>query len=329
MLRVGILGAGYFGAFHARAIAATPGVELAAVCDEQLSLAKALSAEHGGTPSADWRQLLDDKSIDTVVIATPHHFHRDMAVAAAKAGKHILLEKPMGRTAAECTEVIAAAERSGIKLMVGQLLHFALPSLVARRILESGELGKPVTGSATLSKLWIEPNRRAWHLDPVTGGGMLMTAGIHPLDLLIWMMGEPAQAVSAVVGTHFHEQAADDSALLTLRFPGGRFGQVASIGYRDGAVTYGMELVCERGTLRIDFDRGVSVGKGGRWTDIAGSSEPEWMLRAVEREWQAMAGAVEGKILVPVTGAYGCHIIACIEAAFVSSRERREVAIEP
>jgi phthalate 4,5-cis-dihydrodiol dehydrogenase len=104
---------------------------------------------------------------------------------------------------------------------------------------------------------------------------------------------------------------------------------VASIGYRDGAVTYGMELVCERGTLRIDFDRGVSVGKGGRWSDIAESSEPEWMLRAVEREWQAMVAAVEGKVPVAVTGVYGRHIIACIEAAFASSRERREVAIEP
>ena len=226
MLRVGILGAGFFGAFHARAIAATPSVQLAAVCDARLELAQAIAAEHGGKASADWSALLADASIDAVVIATPHHLHRDMAVAAAEAGKHILLEKPMARTAAECSAVIAAAERAGVKLMVGQLLHFALPCLVARRIIDSGELGRPVTGFATLSKLWMEPNRRSWHLDPATGGGMLMTAGIHVLDLLIWMMGEPAQAVSAAVGALFHEQAADDSALLLLRFPDGRFGQV-------------------------------------------------------------------------------------------------------
>ena len=62
--------------------------------------------------------------------------------------------------------------------MVGQIMHFVWPCLVAREILERGELGKPVTGSSSLQKIWMEPNRRGWHLDPATGGGMLMTAGI-------------------------------------------------------------------------------------------------------------------------------------------------------
>jgi predicted dehydrogenase len=328
MLRVGILGAGYFGAVHARALSALPEVQLVAVCAETEALADAFAAEHGGKPYGDWQAFLADSGVDAVAVAAPHQLHCEMAVAAAEAGKHVLLEKPMARTVAECSRIIAAAERSGVTLMIGHLLHFSLPGLVARRIIASGELGRPVLGSSALLKLWMEPNRRGWHLDAASGGGMLMTAGIHALDLLIWLMGGQVEAVSAATATLFHAQAADDSSMLLLRFADGRFGQVASVGYRDGGTTYGMDLVCERGTLRIDFARGVAIGRDGCWSGVPGSIEPEWMLRGVEREWQAMAAAIAGTAPVAVTGAYGRHVIACIEAAMASSRERREVRVE-
>ena len=328
-LGVAIAGAGYFGAFHADAIAELAGVRLVAICDLEPAHARHLAARHAGARVAAWPELLADPAVDVVVIATPHHHHHAMAVAAAAAGKHILLEKPMALTAAECTAIIEAAERHGVKLMVGQLLHFALPSVVGRAILQRGELGQPLIASSTLNKLWLEPNRRAWHLDPSTGGGMLMTAGIHALDLLVWLMDAPVATVFAAAGALLHAQAADDSALLLVRFADGRFGQVSSIGYRDGGVAYGIDLICERGSLRIDFARGVAIGRGGQWTPVAETTEPDWMARALVREWQALAAAVRGSAPIPVSGAYGRHIIACIEAALQSSRERREVAVAP
>ena len=328
-LAVGILGAGFFGEQHACAIAAVPGLRLTAVCDCDLAQARRLADRHGAAAGSDWHQLVADAAIDIVVIATPHELHMPMAIAAAQAGKHILLEKPMGRTLAECTAILEAADRSRRTLLVGQLLHFALPSLVARQILDAGDLGRPIAGASTLVKLWMEPNRRPWHLDPARGGGMLMTAGIHALDLLVWFMGAPAVTVSATAGTLMHAQAADDSAMLLVRFADGRFGQVSSIGYRDGGVVYGMDLVCEKATLRLDFARGVSIGRGGAWTPVANSAEPDWMLRALEREWQAMQDAVRSGAPVPVSGAYARHLIACIEAALQSNRECREVAVAP
>lgn len=328
-LTVGILGAGYFGEQHARAIAAVPGLRLTAVSDCDPALAQRLADRHGAAAGSDWRQLVADAAIDIVVIATPHELHMPMAIAAAEASKHTLLEKPMGRTVAECTAIQEAAERSRTTLLIGQLLHFALPSLVARQLLDAGDLGRPIAGASTLVKLWMEPNRRPWHLDPGRGGGMLMTAGIHALDLLVWFMGAPVATVYAAAGTLMHAQAADDSAMLLVRFADGRFGQVASIGYRDGGVVYGMDLVCEKATLRIDFARGVSIGRGGDWTPVANSAEPNWMLRALEREWQAMQAAVRTGAPAAVCGAYGRHIVACIQAALQSNREHREVAVVP
>lgn len=328
MLDVGILGGGFFGAYHARAIKAVPGLRLAAVCADGQALADAFAAEHGGKPYGDWRRLIDDRSVAAVAITAPHHLHAPFAIAALEAGKHVLLEKPMALDVAECSAIIAASERSGGRLMVGQIMHFVTPCLVAKRLVEDGAIGRPITGSSWLLKTWMESNRRGWHLDPATGGGMLMTAGIHALDRLMWLMDGRVASVSAAVATAFHEQAADDAAMLLLRFADGRFGQVASIGYRDGAGSFAMDLVGETGTLRIDFSRGVSVGRGEQWTDIAGSLEPDWMQQGIVREWEAMREAILNGVPVPVSGDWGRHVIATITAAFASSRERRDVAVE-
>ncbi|MDR6290717.1 MULTISPECIES: Gfo/Idh/MocA family protein [Inquilinus] len=329
MIGVGIIGAGFFGAVHAQAIGAVPDVRVAAVCRQDIDAARAFARQHGGNAHGHWQAVLDDPAVDAVVIATPHQFHAEMAIAAAGAGKHILLEKPMAPTVAECDAINTAVARAGVRLMVGHLMHFALPCLVGREILERGDIGRPVLGSSSMIKLWMEANRRPWHLSSKTGGGMLLTAGIHALDRLVWLMGGEVEGVSALAGTFFHDQEADDTALMLLRFADGRAGQVSSVGYRDGGVGFALDLVCEAGTMRLDFDRGVSVGRGGAWTPVPNSLDPDWMLRAVEREWQAMAAAIRGDAPVAVDGAYGRHIIACIEAAMSAGRLRREVALAP
>ena len=206
MLGVGILGAGFFGAFHARAIAAIEDIRVVAVCAEYQALADSFAAEHGGKPYGDWRAMLADRAVDAVAITAPHHLHCELAVAALAAGKHVLLEKPMALSVAECGRIIAAAQTSRRKLMVGQIMHFVWPCLVARGILDRGELGKPVTGSSSLKKIWMESNRRGWHLDPATGGGMLMTAGIHALDQLVWLMNGRVGSISAAASALFHDQ---------------------------------------------------------------------------------------------------------------------------
>jgi phthalate 4,5-cis-dihydrodiol dehydrogenase len=327
MLGVGILGAGFFGAYHARAVASLKGARVVAACAEELPLAEAFTAEHGGKPYGEWRAMLEDASLDAVAITAPHHLHCQLAVAALQAGKHVLLEKPMALSVAECSRIIACAKAGRAKLMIGQIMHFVRPCLMAREILDRGDLGKPVTGSSSLRKTWMESNRRGWHLDPATGGGMLMTAGIHALDQLVWLMDGRVGSVSAAISTSFHDQKADDCAMMLLRFADGRFGQVASIGFRDGGGTFDMDLVCENGTLRIDVERGVAIGRGGQWSEVPNSRDPQWLQNGIIREWQAMAAAIDNDTEVPVSGDYGRHIVACIDASVISARERRDVNI--
>ncbi|MER8685827.1 Gfo/Idh/MocA family oxidoreductase [Mesorhizobium sp. M1136] len=324
MIGIGIIGVGDFGAAHARAIREVGDIRLVAASRGNADALERFTAEYGGCGYTDWRKLLDDKEVDAVLIATPHHLHAEMAIGAANAGKHILLEKPMAPTAAACDAINAAVTDSGVKLMVAHLMHFALPCMAARQKLEQGELGRPLIGSSWIIKLWMEHNRRDWHLRKSTGGGMLLTAGIHALDRLVWLMDDDVVSVSGMLGAKFHDQEADDSALLGLRFAGGGIGQVQSIGYRTGATTYAMDLVCEQGTLRIDMDRGTMLGRDTVWTELPGSFEPNWMHNALVREWSAMRDAIADDTPVPVDGLYARKIIGIIEAAFASNETRHE-----
>ena len=328
MLRVGIIGAGHFGAAHARALAEVGTARLVAACRNDEAGLAAFCGAFGCRGYRDYRDLLADPGIEAVVIAVPHHLHAEVAIAAAQAGKQIMLEKPLAPTVADCRRILAAAQAAGVALMPGHTMRFSLPFLAARAIIDRGEIGRMRFGSSRMIKLWMEPNRRDWHLDPARGGGMLFTAGIHALDRLLAYAGRRATHVSAVTATGFHDQRADDSALILLRFGDAAAGQVASIGYREGAFISGDEIVCDEGVLRIDFFRGVELGRGQRWEAVSGSYEDGISGRALERQWQAFAEAVRSGSPPPGTGADGLHVVACIEAAFRAARERREVAVE-
>jgi predicted dehydrogenase len=327
LTNIGLIGAGHFGAVHARAIAGQKDANLMAVCGTDREAVEAFARTHGGEPGTDWRQLLGRGDVDAVVIATPHHLPEEIALAAARAGKHIFLEKPMAPTVAACTRISEAADAANIKLMVGHVAHFFRPIMAARALIDNGTLGRPVTGYSTYVKLWMEANRRDWHLKRETGGGMLMTAGIHALDQFVWLMGGSVAGVSALAGACFHEQAADDTAFIGLRFADGRIGQVGSIGYRDGAVSSFAEIVCENGVIAIDLEAGVRVGRDGIWENVVDSYEPDGMQAAVGREWQGFLAAIREDRPPPVEGRYGLHVVAIIDAALKSANERREVAV--
>jgi len=327
MLGVGIIGAGHFGAAHAQAIAESGAARLVAACRNDAAGLDSFRDQFGGKGYLDWRALLDDRDVDAVVIALPHHLHAEAAIAAAQAGKHVMIEKPMAPTVAECRRILAAATKAGIVLMPGHTMRFTLPFMTARRLIE-GRAGRLRFGSSRMIKLWMEGNRRPWHLSPRTGGGMLFTAGIHALDRLLAYAGCRATHVSAFLTNAFHEQEADDSALLLLRFGDDAAGQVASIGFRHGAMISGDELVCESGVLSVDFFKGVALGRDQRWESVQGSIEQDVAGRALVRQWQAFAAAVADGARLPVTGDDGLHVVACIEAAFEAARQRREMAIE-
>ncbi len=327
-LGVGIIGAGSFGEQHAQALAALDDVRLVAATRTNPAALAEFTARYGGRGYTDLGALLADPDVDAVVIATPHHLHTAAVEAAARAGKHILLEKPMAPTLAECDRILAAADQAGVTLMLGHTSQFAPAYQLAKQMLAGGELGEIVLGVSTMSKFWFEPNRRAWHLDRETGGGMWLTAGIHCLDRLTWLVGSPVARVAAQLDTRFHDQAADDTGLIFLRYANGVAGVVVSVGYRDGAPKHLTELTCTRGMLTVDYAGRVSVGKHEQWRHVPDSATDNWMHVALIAEWRGFVDAIRAGSPPPVTGAYGRHIMAAVFAAEESSRVHQEVAVD-
>ena len=327
MINIGIIGAGSYGAQHAEAIAAVDGVQLVAASRTTAPALNEFIARYGGTGYTDYHDLLADSAVDAVVIATPHHQHTAIVEAAARAGKHILLEKPMAPTAAECDRILAVTAAASVTLMVGHVNHFSPTYVRAKEMLDSGEMGEVVLGVSTMSKFWFESNRRGWHLDRASGGGMWLTAGIHCLDRLTWLVNSAVVSTSAQLSTRFHDQQADDVGMIFLRYASGAAGTIVSTGYASGAPKHLTELTCTRGMLNIDYTGGVMLGRDEQWRNVYTPADDDWMHAALVGEWQAFLRAVGTGETPAVSGEFARHIMDVIFAAEESSQTGREVAV--
>jgi phthalate 4,5-cis-dihydrodiol dehydrogenase len=326
MLGVGIIGAGHFGEKHAEAIAELDNVRLVASSRTNETALNEFVRKYGGRAYTDYRNLLADNAVDTVMIATPHHLHTDIALLAAKAGKHILLEKPMAPTLDECDQIIQDANEFGVKLMVGHTNRFLPAYQKAKEIIDSGELGEIVFGNSIMCKFWMESNRRDWHLDRDTAGGMWLTVGIHCLDRLTWLIDSSIQSVCAQFDTRSHDQKADDIGLIFLRYANGTMGTVTSIGYATGTPQNFAQITCTKGVLKIDKN-GVHIGRDEKWQQVSDSNVDNNSHRALVNEWKAFIKAIQEDTEPAVGGAFARHIMAAVFAAEESSRMKQEIVV--
>ena len=327
MLGVGIIGAGYFGEDHARALAEIDHLKLVASCRTNADKLQTFVDEFGGKAYTNYHDLLADSSVDLVVIATPHHLHTQIVEDAARAKKHILLEKPMAPNLDECDHILQVVEENKVSLMLGHVNHFIPAYRKAKDILESDELGDIVLGSSTISKFWYEPNRRDWHLDRATGGGMWVSVGMHALDRLTWLMDSPVARVSAQFNTRFHDQPADDTGLIFLRYANGSVGSVVSVGYKVGAPNFDTELTCIGGKLQVKGND-VLIGQNEKWQTVF-SGKSNAMHEGLVNEWLSFSASIREGTATGVTGDYARHIMATVFAAEESSRIHEEVKVDP
>lgn len=197
---------------------------LAAVWDASESATREVAAEFGARVAKDLGDLLGD-DIDAVYVASPPSAHMEQAVTCARAGKHVLCEKPLGMTVEEVEGMIAEFRRAGRLLGTAFMMRFQSQHQEALRIIREGRLGRPVLGRAQLS-CWYPPIAGAWRQDPATGGGgSLMDMGGHCIDLLEMFFG-PVRRVSCFINRSVHAYASEDSAVATLLFENGATGVV-------------------------------------------------------------------------------------------------------
>jgi predicted dehydrogenase len=254
--RFGIVGCGMISEFHAAAIKDIPNAELVAVTDVREAAAKRFGEANG----CAWYANLDKfcaQDMDIVTICTPSGLHMNAAVAAAKAGKHVIVEKPLEITLERCDAIIAAAVTAGVKLATVFPSRWSECNQLLKQALDSRWFGRLTLGDAYV-KWWRTQEyydaggwRGTWKMD---GGGALMNQSIHNVDLLQWFMGDVA-SVAAVTGLLAHERIeVEDTAVAALQFKNGALGTIEGATSAFPGLLKKTEIHGEKGTVIVEQD---------------------------------------------------------------------------
>jgi myo-inositol 2-dehydrogenase / D-chiro-inositol 1-dehydrogenase len=331
---VGLVGTGFIGQAHAEAFSLSPVASVRAVASRSAGRA----AEFAGRweiPAwhTDYRELAGRPDVDLVCVAAPNWLHRDIVVAAAAAGKHVICEKPLALTLAEADEMIAACRGAGVKLMYAEEICFAPKYVRAKELADEGALGDVYL--VRQSEQHYGPHSD-WFWDPkLAGGGVLMDMGCHGIEFARWVYGKPpARSVSAEVGTFVHGRRtrAEDHAIVTIRFDGLRAGLIEASWAKPGGIDDRAEIVGSRGLTYADLVRGSSlitfsdVGYG-----YAAEKAPEtrgWTFTMFDELWnygfpQEMdhfARCVAEDAVPGETGEDGRAVLEIIYAAYRAAR---------
>lgn len=224
---VALIGAGLQGSRYAAALKSVPGTGIAAVADSDLRRAETLAVETGARPLSDWAKVLEIPGVDAVLITTPPHLHAPMAVAALKAGKHVLCEKPLALSLEEAAAMLRAAQENHLVLGCGFNYRHHPGIRQAKTWYDQGGIGELIFMRCRHGIIGRPGYEQEWRCKPgLCGGGHLMEQGIHVLDLFRWFAGDFHRA-TAFTATGFWEMAPlEDNAFCLLETAK---GQVASL----------------------------------------------------------------------------------------------------
>jgi predicted dehydrogenase len=219
-VRVAVVGCGLIGRRRARALGPH---RLVACADVALRQAESLAAEHPGcVATADVRQAVERPDVDAVIVATTNNALTPAALAAVEAGRHVLVEKPAARNAAELRPLLAAAERQRVVVKVGFNHRFHPAFQQARRLFDAGEIGDLLYIRARYGHGGRPGYDREWRADPrLAGGGELLDQGVHLIDLARWFCGDFAE-VAGHVATYYWQMPVEDNGFALLKTAAGQ-----------------------------------------------------------------------------------------------------------
>jgi predicted dehydrogenase len=224
--QIGLVGAGNIARIHAAAIADIPNAQVMAVCDTSEPACRAFAADYETDWTGDLDELLARDDLDVVDICTPSGTHADLAVRAAQAGKHLVVEKPLDVTLERVDRIIDAAYKNGIKLTGIFHNRFKLGAQKAKEAIDQGRLGRLVLVDAYVKWYRSQEYYQGWHGTwALDGGGALMNQSIHSIDLLQWI-GGPVSTVFGHAAALGHEIETEDTTSAVLTFESGALGVI-------------------------------------------------------------------------------------------------------
>lgn len=338
---VGIIGSGYMALTYAEALARyVSGGHLAAIGGG--SRAGALAADYGVPAHPTAAALLADPAVQAVILTTPDQLHCEQTLLAASAGRHVLVEKPMAPSVAECDRMIAACDAAGVGLAVVKTERYRRTSRAARELIDAGRIG--AVRMLTTVSCFPEPvaaeifASRPWYLDPASGG-LFMSMASHNADLLLWLVGRPAVSVYAQAATFGDLAAPSLSVMAQVGFAGGAMAQLLISSempppsLRSSEVRF--QVVGSAGIIDFENYEFLDLGQGDGWERLV--TPPRFDYVADPKSAQRLEphiGVVQGFVdailadsAPPVGGADGRAAVAICEACLRSAAAGQAVAL--
>ena len=341
----GIIGCGMIAHFHARAIADVRGAKLVACYDTIPAAADKLAEITGCAAYHDLDAMLADPAVEVVTIGTPSGAHLEPALAAARAGKHVIVEKPLEITLKRCDKIIEACKKAGVTLSTIFPSRFHDSSVELRRAMDQGRFGRLTVGDAIVK--WYRTQayydsgawRGTWQFD---GGGALMNQAIHSVDLLLWLMG-PVVDVRARTGLLAHERiAVEDVALATVGFANGALGVIeASTAIYPGYLkrieihgSQGSAMTEEEDIVKWDFakpmkrDATIHRAMANRRSGGGGAADPKAIgHHGHTRQFQDVLSAIKKGTKPLVDGPEGRRSVELILAIYRAAETGKAVTL--
>ena len=271
-VRVGIIGCGKIAQVrHIPEYAANPNAEVYGFYDINQERTKELAEKYGGKAFATYEELLADPTIEAVSVCAANHAHAEITIAALKAGKHVLCEKPMAVTLAECEAMVAAAKESGKYLMIGQNQRLAKAHAKAKELIEQGAIGKVLTFRTIFGhggpETWsVDPGKNTWFFDKTKAAmGAMADLGIHKTDMIQYVLGTKIAKTQAVLTTLDKRDATggligvDDNAICIYQMENGVIGTMTASWTYYAAEDNTTVIYGTKGELRLYDDPKYSV----------------------------------------------------------------------
>ncbi len=344
-----VVGCGAIARTHAAAIARIPGAAVVAAVGRRAESAEAFRAECGladclATASLD--EALADARVDAVVVTTPSGAHLEPALAAAAAGKHVVVEKPLEITAARCDSIVTACRAAGVELCPIFPSRFADSSLALKSAVDAGRFGRLTLVEASC-KWW---RSQAYYDDggwkgtlALDGGGALMNQAIHTVDLLVWLVGDPVE-VMAFTATLAHERIeVEDTAVAVLRFGSGALGVIRATTSVHPGYPKAISLHGDRGSAsleqdditrwdfadELDSDAEVRARFATKVGASGGAADPRAITSEGHRRQLAdFVDAIQERRRPLIDGPEGVRAVRLIEAIYESARTGRSVRVD-
>ena len=313
MIKIAIVGTGAIVGPHISAINGLDCCTLVALCDLNEERVSKLAAENNVPYFLDYKEIPEKVDCDAVILNLPHGLHAPVSAFFLEKGIHVLVEKPMANTAAECEEMLKASEKSGAKLAVAHVQRFFKANMKIKEIVDSGELGTLCMYDEQRSINYFLPSRPAWFTNKkMAGGGIVMNYGAHAFDKIFYITGAKPTFVNSSYANCINDRDVEGHAQIFAKFDNGVSATITLSGYSD--VVYEAYYYFTKGALKLTSTSKLEIRREGEkaWTEVEDCNDNLAFVREIDEFCKYVRGEESN---IP-DGEYGKAIVTAIDALY-------------